>query len=574
MRRHRALGMALLIGLTSVGAQGLRLAVLDFTVESDNPQFKYLGKGLAELSSVELAALPGVTLVDREKRNAILDEQAFSLSGAVDPAGSIEIGRLLAVDYLVTGTVLDLFGNLVVTYSLIKTDTGEVVGKRSAEGTPAEYRRVVKEIGLGVASMSGRAAVAAAPEKPAPAKPAPIVSDEKRVELLTTFSEAVEAIDKKDVKTATARLEAAARIDPTDPAVKTLRERLGGGSSKFAVIPPVYYSLDNPASLGSLTRDVLYVSGGGGGVLGQHNEAIGHVAFDLMGQYGGAAPNATGATARYSVREVDARGYLGYALPLAPGLGLSLQGNFSRVENNVQRIADAELHSPGWDGVNFSGGVLGLGLAAAPWLSLGLAGTVGVMTGNGNDAGATQTSYDPTLVYGGQAGLIVRTTDGSFALAFVAGTNSDRVEFFDMDTIARSKWFQWPVYFDFSLSYGLPGLRDFLVLKYLCDVYGFPGQQSPGGGSAPFMQLMPAYERIFGPALSARLGGVLSMAPLNDVELLIGYGGTLGATLTLGDLELDLSATYRERPSRVCMEELVPELLFGLSLRWRGIIIR
>ena len=41
---------------------------MDFTVESDNPAYKYLGKGFAELTSVEIARIPGVTLVDREQQ--------------------------------------------------------------------------------------------------------------------------------------------------------------------------------------------------------------------------------------------------------------------------------------------------------------------------------------------------------------------------------------------------------------------------------------------------------------------------------------------------------------------------
>jgi TolB-like protein len=448
---------ALILAVSGVGAQALRIAVMDFTVESDDPQFKYLGKGFAELASVEVARLPGFTLVDRERRNALLEEQAFSLSGAADAKDSIAIGKLLTVDCLVVGTVLEMFGNLVVTFSVIKTESGEVVGKSSAEGAPGEYKRIIREIGNGIAKMSGKGPEVAAVQAPPVATAPPV---EKQAEVLTSFSAAVEALDRKDVKTAKANLEKARKIDPTDPAVRLYLDKLGGGSSKFAVIPPVYYFLDNPASLGALKKDMLFFYGAGAGpfFFGEMNEEAEHPVIELDGLYGADMVGAGGVAGTYAVREIDGRMITGYALPLTPRLGFGAQLFFSRVENNVMRI-EPYVEGSGWDGVNFYGTALSMGWSPTIRVSIGFSGTVGFTDGNGHDFGEEMYTYDPVFIYGGELGLIIKNAKGNFVFSMIGGINSDVVEFFNMRTITLDpQWdFQWPLYLDLSVAYVFKG---------------------------------------------------------------------------------------------------------------------
>ena len=66
-----------------------------------------------------LSGTPGLTLVDREKRNAVLDETKFGMSGLADDKTRTELGKLLSVNYLLSGMILDLQGMLVVVDSRI-----------------------------------------------------------------------------------------------------------------------------------------------------------------------------------------------------------------------------------------------------------------------------------------------------------------------------------------------------------------------------------------------------------------------------------------------------------------------
>ena len=53
-----------------------------------------------------------------------------------DQSRALEVGRLLVVNYLVTGSIIDMFGQLIVTYEVFSIDTGAVVGKSRPQGIP------------------------------------------------------------------------------------------------------------------------------------------------------------------------------------------------------------------------------------------------------------------------------------------------------------------------------------------------------------------------------------------------------------------------------------------------------
>jgi hypothetical protein len=54
-------------------------------------------------------------------------------------------------------------------------------------------------------------------------------------------------------------------------------------------------------------------------------------------------------------------------------------------------------------------------------------------------------------------------------------------------------------------------------------------------------------------------------------SLYMGYGGTLGATLVFGSWEVDLGATYRQRPSRIYSPAIIPEAMLNIGIKKNGI---
>ena len=73
-----------------------------------------VGRALTTMLTNELSARPSLTIVERQKLRAVLEEQNLSASGLVSAATSIQIGKLTGAEYLITGTIT-AFENQVET---------------------------------------------------------------------------------------------------------------------------------------------------------------------------------------------------------------------------------------------------------------------------------------------------------------------------------------------------------------------------------------------------------------------------------------------------------------------------
>ena len=100
------------------------IAVSGFTTKGqDTPELLSL---LNEMAVLEIGKLDTLTLVERQKLSAILQEQEISLSDLMDTSKAISIGKLLAANYIVTGTVVEMSNLVVIFGRIINVETGEV----------------------------------------------------------------------------------------------------------------------------------------------------------------------------------------------------------------------------------------------------------------------------------------------------------------------------------------------------------------------------------------------------------------------------------------------------------------
>jgi tetratricopeptide (TPR) repeat protein len=86
------------------------VAVFPFRYLGTNAELQPLGRGLTHLMITDLGKLNRLTLLERERVQALVDELALTESGRVDPATGARSGRLLRAARVVQGSVQDVPG--------------------------------------------------------------------------------------------------------------------------------------------------------------------------------------------------------------------------------------------------------------------------------------------------------------------------------------------------------------------------------------------------------------------------------------------------------------------------------
>jgi curli biogenesis system outer membrane secretion channel CsgG len=162
--------MALIIGLLGLLAFSAiaqpKLAILRFTNKADN---QWLSRGGAEqIQDVFITEMIGTkkfSVINRESLEKIFEEKNLSFNGEVNEATAVKIGKLLGVDYLLTGT-LTKYGlegkpngglnagtrKFVTTFKtqLINISTGKIIWSREESGESAPNKVSVGGFGGGV----------------------------------------------------------------------------------------------------------------------------------------------------------------------------------------------------------------------------------------------------------------------------------------------------------------------------------------------------------------------------------------------------------------------------------------
>jgi TolB-like protein len=550
-RPSRALAALLLFGALPLchAEEPARLAVLDFEVQSDNPSYRYLGKGFAEFVSVNLLKIKDLQLVEREKRNQLLEEMEFSLSDLTDPSSQAEVGKILSATHLVMGNIYDFAGKLSVAYQLVATDTGQILLKNTVEGPVSRYNAMTSGIAreitryLAAARPAATEGVAKAPkpkpEKPKPEKPTAAEKETQAEEVLLAFSTAVDAYDKKDVEGAKKQLKEARKLDPGNKAVAIYLDKLLLNTSKFKTIPEPYYPTQNPAYLGILQYDRLYFSNA--------NNIMTAGSWQVIQQF----PS-------LQMHENDNRLATGYQLPLFQRMGLEV----SYLQYSTRdEIWDPIMMPTDTSGRFGTGAVVAWGWNPMPALCIGAAVSLYAQIRKGFAEGGSGTiEYrDPTsFEQAWSGGFLLKNKTASILFDCFAGYSTEGIIWFNPATFPNKRSEMEvrgaPMFNENTLTLALNQRRTFVILKQLNDVFLETG--------AYYGRLMPAVEHWVLPWLAARAGAEAAVMKLGE-ELRPGFGGTGGVSFRIGrkGWEADLSVTYRRRPSRFIDGEYVDEVI-------------
>ena len=563
---------ALLIAATACFADLPRLAVTDFTVGSDNPKLKYVGKGLAEMVAVNLAASHSIELIDRASRDEILREQEFSLSGAADASKQLEVGRLLAARYILSGEVLDMDSAVLVSCKITSTETGAIVWFDKNFGPLADYDGISRKLAASALAGLGLSPGGNIAEAPPKAQSA------SREAVILGFSSAIDHFDKGELTKAVAELKAAKEIDPNNAAINYYLAKLTGSSPRFQVDLERFAPVYNPASLGFVEQGAIYgwFSNANTYALGtvpnfgilamNHDDILGLEYYEDFGKLGVGFMMPFGKAAGFSA-EVEIAGHLGI---------ITSPDSYALTQESAAMIDTGNVSY---------GGLLGYGYRLAPELSFGAqvraayigSGIIYEGTGMGID---TDTSnpfhYFPEAAktyYGIVAGLAYRNSRSLEAELELIWSN--QVEFYVVPPLggfsgsdngvilmgsvpvvvsaAVTKGFLDKTLFGSLRGVGEIGTdaRDILSARVIPGVEWWPTQR---------MAVRAAYEFDY---LQATINaGTVSTS---------GSGVMAGVTVLLGKLELSINLEDRFQPLRDLPGNGSNEFAYLIGVVWHGL---
>lgn len=151
------------------------VAVLYFDYDGANTELQVLRKGLAQMLTTDLAALDGLTLVERTRLEDVLAELNLAQRAKLDAATAAKVGKLLGARYLVMGRYFDLAGNLRIDARAVETETGRVLHSLGAHGKPDDFLALEQKLAEGLGeTLSKQVVTAPAAPTPSPSpSPAP-----------------------------------------------------------------------------------------------------------------------------------------------------------------------------------------------------------------------------------------------------------------------------------------------------------------------------------------------------------------------------------------------------------------
>lgn len=131
------------------------VAVLPLSFSGVDTSLSPLGRGLAELLTTDLARSSRLTVVERIRLQAVLDELKLQTSGVTDSSSNVRAGKILQAGRLVQGAILQGTDALRVDAAVIDVSTTRLAGSTNDSQTLDQLLTLEKNIALGLFQQLG-----------------------------------------------------------------------------------------------------------------------------------------------------------------------------------------------------------------------------------------------------------------------------------------------------------------------------------------------------------------------------------------------------------------------------------
>lgn len=125
------------------------VAVLYFdnnSIGRDAADYAGMGKGVADLLITDLSAAANVRVVERERIEALLQEQNLAKQGQIDPATAVRLGRILGARHMISGGFMSTGDRMVLTARAFDVETGQIVNTQKVSQAGDDVLALIGEL--------------------------------------------------------------------------------------------------------------------------------------------------------------------------------------------------------------------------------------------------------------------------------------------------------------------------------------------------------------------------------------------------------------------------------------------
>jgi len=360
----------------------------------------------------------------------------------------------------------------------------------------------------------------------------------KQEEAVIALSTGIDAYDKGEEEKAKEELKTVQKLDPVNEVAKFYLSKLQALSPKFRVETVEYATPYNPASLGFIETDKIYIWIGA--PFPPPWVEITENGYQMIGEY--------------IVHDNQLTMNVGISLPIGERFGLGAGVLITSVDlyTVTESETDDQLNFEGeWtrglrSGMSNFGGFISLGAKIFDWFSIGASVLAWYTVHLASPGLSDQLLWGENIVREGlflsfYPGLMFRGPGGNLTFDVHMAITTQSYYYADFPNKLISLG-QLPLVIDGSLTYGLFNQRLFLGLKGVSDIY------YDRGGHA--LRIIPMVE--VWPARFLAVRGGYEYSHLSQLgNFTINHGAVAGITIKVWRFDINANLTYRKIPARL-----------------------
>jgi TolB-like protein len=223
------------------------VAVFPFRYVGTNEELRPLARGLTHVMITDLGKLQRLTLLERERVQALVEELALTDAGRVDPGTGARSGRMLRAARVVQGSVQDVAGkpDVRLDAAVVDATNSNVVATGTASDQLQQLFAIEKQVLFRLLDQMG---ISVTPAERRALSERPTAD----LQAFLAFSQGLEAEDRGDYQAAEAGYSAAVARDPNFRQARDRRAAAQRAAQASLVTPRVLAGLAPDGGLGEI----------------------------------------------------------------------------------------------------------------------------------------------------------------------------------------------------------------------------------------------------------------------------------------------------------------------------------